>query len=485
MSIKNQKSSDKEAAFLREGRLLPQAIEVEEAVLGALMLDKDAYQVISGILSAEMFYDEANNAVFRAIQALSDARRPIDLLTVFEALKRSGELEAAGGAHRLSQLTANIAGSSHIEYHARIIEQKYLARRLITITHEVQQRAFDETEDVEDIMQLLETKLTEISTSRASAESVKLDKAVPDAIKKASEVQELRTKGVSLSIPTGIGTLTKALNGGWKAPELIILAARPSMGKSQMALHFAKSAAEAGKEVLFVSIEMSSTQLVTRLFLEDSRINAYNLMTGQMSNEEWEALDRRASEIWDLKIHISDSPEIRYLDAICSEARRLKRKGELGMVIIDYLGLILVRGQKFERRQLEIARITGTLKSLAKELDVPVMLLSQLNRPERGVAVKEPQLHDLRESGDIEQDADIVLFIHRPSYYDEGSREWEGRGKIIIAKHREGVRNRAVEFFHDSNFKKIWGNGEEPYMTQTNTIHPDRNVEPQEDSNPF
>jgi replicative DNA helicase len=411
------------------------------------------------------------------------------MLTVFDALKQRGELETAGGASRLSQLTANIAGSSHIEYHARIIEQKYIARKLITLTADIQRRAFDETEDVSDIIESLEMAFTEISLSRSSSESVTMNSAVHSALEKASKTQEDRQKGISVSIPTGIGALTREFYGGWKAPDLIILGGRTSMGKTQIALHFAKSAAEAGKHVLFVSIEMTATQLVNRLLLEDDRISAYNLATGQMSADEWEAVDRRAAEIWNLKLHIAAQNEIRYLDAICSEARRLKRKGELDMLVIDYLGLILVRGQKFERRQLEIARITGTLKSLAKELDVPVMLLSQLNRPEKGTEkVKTPQLHDLRESGDIEQDADTVLFIHRPAYYDASNAEWQGKGKIIIAKYREGARNNYVEFHHDAGFKKIWGNEQEPVRIRevaTEAVNPDKYFEPQYDGEPF
>jgi replicative DNA helicase len=457
---------------------------MEDAVLGALMLDKEAYPVISGILAPGMFYSVANEAIFVAIQTLSEQRRPIDMLTVMEALKQAGELENAGGPFRLSQLTAKVAGSSHIEYHARIIEQKYLARELIRLTVEIQQRAYDDTEDVDEIMESLETKFTEISVRRTEAESIEMGRAVSAALDKAKKTQEERQKGVSTSVPTGIGRLTRAFNGGWKAPELIILAARPSMGKSQLALHFAKSAAEAGKHVLFVSIEMSAIQLVNRLLLENDRISAYNLATGQMSVEEWDAMDRRAGEIWNLKMHIADQPEIRYLDAICSEARRLKRKGAIEMLVIDYLGLILVRNQKFERRQLEIARITGTLKNLAKELDIPVMLLSQLNRPEKNAAVKEPQLHDLRESGDIEQDADVVLFIHRPSYYNEDNTEWNGKGKLIIGKYREGVRNKAVIFYHDANFKKIWGDDEAPCKTYSG-VSPNRNFEPGYNENPF
>jgi replicative DNA helicase len=326
---KKRQSSGKGDLLPSNGRILPRATDFEEAVLGALMLEKNAWTVIEGILKQESFYHESNGIIFGAIAGLHNASKPVDLLTVTEYLRQHGELEAAGGVSRLAKLSTNVTGSSHIEHHARIIAQKYLARQLIA----------------------------------------------------------------------------------------------------------------------------------NRLLLEDDRISAYNLSTGQMSQQEWEAVDRRAGEIWNLKIHISSDTEIRYLDAICSEARRLKRKGKLDMLIIDYLGLIILRNQKFERRQLEIAWITGTLKSLAKELDIPVMLLSQLNRPEKGISIRELQLHDLRESGDIEQDADIVLFLHWPSYYDANKYpEWKEKGKIIIGKYREGARNRSVVFCHDRNFKKIWGN---------------------------
>jgi replicative DNA helicase len=449
------------------------------------MIDQEAYPEVESILTSEMFYDKANNCVFSAIKTLSDRKRPVDMLTVLEALKQSGELEEAGGPYYLSQLTAGVTGGGHVAFHARVIAQKYLARQIISLANEIQRRAFDQTEDVEDILESLESKLTEISMQKAVGESIRMDKAVPEAIRRASKAQEDRKMGVTTAIPTGIGKLTSEFYGGWKSPDLIVLAARPSIGKSQLALHFAQSAARADKHVLFVSIEMSSTQLVNRLLLEEEGIIPYNLSTGQMKPAEWDALNRRAAEIWNLKIHIADQPATRYLDAICSEARRLNRKGELDMLIIDYLGLILIRNQKFERRQLEIARITGTLKNLAKELDIPVMLLSQLNRPERGVAVREPQLHDLRESGDIEQDADIVLFIHRPEYYDNENQEWRGKGKIIIGKYREGARNRHVIFHHDTNFKKIWGNDEIPLRASDNGIHPDAHLEPQHNEKPF
>jgi replicative DNA helicase len=439
-------------------RIPPQAQELEAAVLGSLLQEEKAYALIENILQPEMFYNEAHGIIFAAIAGLHNERRPADILTVIESLKQSGKLEMVGGAVFIAGLTSKVAGSFHIEHHARIISQKHLSRSLIALSAEIQSRAFDETEDVSETMEFLETRFTEISTSRSASESIEMGEAVHRALEKAAKIQQERESGKSAAIHTGINALTREFYGGWKAPDLIVLAARPSMGKTGLAVHFAKSAAEADKEVLFVSIEMTDTQLVNRILLEDDRISAYNLSTGQMSSEEWKALDSKAGELWNLKIHIAAEPGIRYLDAICSEARRLKRKGKLDMVIIDYLGLILIRSQKFERRQLEIARITGTLKSLAKELDVPVMLLSQLNRPEKSGTIREPQLHDLRESGDIEQDADIVLFIHRPTYYDRDKYpEWEGYGKIIIGKYREGARNNSVVFAHDSNFKKFWG----------------------------
>jgi replicative DNA helicase len=432
---------------------------MEEAVLCAMMLDSEACRMATEMLSPESFYVEANKAVFTAINELFNTMRAVDLITVVDALKSQKKLEEVGGAKFIARLSSVVASGMNSEYYARVVAQKHLARRIIALAHNALTMAYDAGEDVADTIAYLEAGVTELSISAGGAktESVEMYTATTNALNKAEQLQAERMAGNATSIPTGISALTREFYGGWKAPDLIVLAGRTSMGKTQLALHFAKSAAEAEKDVLFISIEMSETQLVNRLLLEDERISAYNLSTGQLSEDEWRALNQRASQLLRLKLHIAASPEIKYLDRMCSEARRLKRKGKLSMMVIDYLGLVCTR-QRLERRQLEIAHITGTLKSLAKELDIPIILLSQLNRPERGTAVKEPQLHDLRESGDIEQDADIVLFIHRPSYYNEDQYpEWNNKGKIIIGKYREGARNRAVVFHHDNSFKKIWG----------------------------
>jgi replicative DNA helicase len=456
MMEKKRKLSDNNPQGVPDGRVMPQALDLENAILGGLLSGLSAAGVVE-TLTPESFYSRENGIIFAAVMELFDAGKPVDMLTVIEQLRHTGNLEDAGGASRIAELSG-LRDVYNTEYYVRIVSQKHLARRLIVLSAEIQARAFDETADVSDILEFVESKFTEISISSVNHESVDLGVSVRRALKKALEIQKERESGKTPAIPTGIKSLDRVLYGGWRSPDLIVLGGRPSMGKTQMAVHFAKSAAEAGREVLFVSLEMTGTQLANRLLLEDEMISAYNLMSGQMSAEEWNAVNRRSAEIWNMKIRIADDTGSRRLSSICSEARRLKRKGNLDMIIVDYLGFIVCDGRKFERRQIEIAHITGTLKNLAKELDVPVILLCQLNRPEKGKTVYEPQLHDLRESGDIEQDADTVLFVHRPTYYDmDKYAEWEGRGKIIVGKYREGERNRSVVFCHDANFKKIWG----------------------------
>lgn len=445
------------------GKIQPQAIELEEAVLGALLIESKAYQEIEDILTPNDFYSEKNQIIYKAIVSLSVKRNPIDMLTVVQELKSSGELDVIGGPLYIADLSDKIASSAHIIYHAQIISQKAKSRKLIRIASELSVKAYDETLDVEETLEELEMSLTELASNSSDCQSVSMGEALTEAMETASKTQELREKGIQVAIPTGLNTLNDILAGGWSAPDLIILGARPSMGKTQHSLSFAKAAAEAGKEVLFVSIEMKRTQLVNRYLLEDDRINSRHLKSGQMSTEEWSAMDERAGQLWNLKLNIADHHNIRYINNLKSEARRLKRKGKLQMMIIDYLGLIRTN-MKFQSRQLEIGYITGELKNLAKELDIPIILLSQLNRPMKGTAIKEPQLEDLRESGDIEQDADIVLFIHKPDYYNPDVQDskgvlWKGRGKLILSKYREGARNQPIIFHHDNRYKKIWDNG--------------------------
>lgn len=442
------------------GKIQPQVVEFERAVLGALLLESKAYQDIEDVLVVDDFYSEHHKIIFQAISNLNQKRKPIDILTAVEELRFMGELETVGGTLHIAQLTEVVGSSVHMVYHAQVIKQKSQARKLIRITSEIQAKAFDETLDVEDTLEELEISLTELSSNSGKCQAVSMSDALTEAMDTAAKTQELREKGIQIGIPTGLNTLDDVFAGGWSAPDLVILGARPSMGKTQHSLSFAKAAALSGKETLFISIEMKKTQLVNRYLLEDDRINEKHLKSGRMGTEEWIAMDERAGELWNMKLNIADHHNIRYINSIKSEARRLKRKGKLDLMIIDYLGLIRTN-MKFQSRQLEIGYITGELKNLAKELNIPIILLSQLNRPMKGLAVKEPQLEDLRESGDIEQDADIVIFIHKPDYYnpvvqDSNNIPWKGRGKLIISKYREGARNHPVIFHHDSRYKKIW-----------------------------
>jgi len=445
----------------------PQAPELKAAVLGALLIETTAFQEVEDLLQPEDFYNPAHQTLYRAMLRLRNRRSPIDLLTVMEELSSQNELEGTGGPLFLTELTTHIASSAHIWYHAEIVKVKADLRRLIRIAAELYHRAHNAAEDPRELMEDFEKLLTEVFTGASGSLSSLLPDVLRQTIVQATQAAELHQAGKQVGIPTGLHKLDKALGGGWHAPDLIILGARPSMGKTQLALFFAKSAAQAGNHVLFVSGEMAATQLGGRYLLEDERIDPAHLRSGQMTPEEWNAMEETAGQLWDLPIHIAAGHEIRHLHHIRSEARRLKRKGQLQMMIMDHLGLTRT-GQKFQNRYQEIGYITGELKNLAKELDIPILLLSQLSRPPKGTGIRMPQLEDLRESGDIEQDADVVLIIHKPDYYDADAVDskgepWKGRGKLFMAKNREGVRNSELIFYHDSRYKRIgdkaFGNG--------------------------
>ena len=444
------------------GKLPPQARELEEAVLGALMLEKDAYAIVGDMLKPESFYDPTHKIVYGAIQSLASMRKPIDVLTVVEELKRCGELEMAGGAVYVAELSEKVASAAHIEYHSQIIEQKWLARKLIEQSSNVTEMAFDETIDVVDIMEFVEQSFTELRTSKTSADSIEMNAAVRKTLEYLADIQRKSQSGESVSIPTGLTDLNNSLNGGWAAPDLIVIGARPGGGKTQFALHFAKNAAQSGKHCLFVSIEMTVEQLVIRYLIEDERLSYKNMKTGQMSDEEWRVLDEVVGGLRMDKLSIADSTSIENLSSIKSLARKLKRDGKLDMLFIDYLQLIKTN-QSFGTRDIEIGHITRDLKGLAKELNIPVMILAQLNRPEKGAkGMKgyEPNLQDLRESGNIEQDADTVIFPCLPSqwydnFVDSNGVDWKNRGYLKLAKRRDGVRDERLHFQHDERFKKI------------------------------
>jgi len=446
------------------GKLPPQAVELEEDVLGAIMLEKEAYLKIN--LRPEDFYKESHLKIFEAIKQLADKHIPIDMHLVVEQLRKNGTLEEVGGAYYITQLTVKISSSANIEFHAAIIRQKSLARKMISMSSSIQDMSFNENTDIADVFEFAEKEFTRITTDSNDVMASDMKESLEEVIKYISELQNKAQKGDKLAIPTCLNALNKELYGGWHAPDLIVIGARPSMGKTQFAVQFAKFASKALQDTLFVSIEMTKIQLLLRMITESDILSMDKIKTGQLTSDEWNELDLIMADLENMNLYISDDPSIRYLSNIKSVARSLARQGKLKLLIIDYLQLIKTN-MKFGTRDLEIGYITGELKSLAKELNIPIILLAQLSRPMKGMKVKNPQLEDLRESGNIEQDADIVIFIHRPTYYDQEAvdkigNSWKNRGSLIIAKHREGERDKLIPFGHDEKFKRIFDDGCDP-----------------------
>ena len=425
------------------GRIQPQARELEVAVLGALMLEKDAYSIVSEILKPECFYEKAHEKIFSAIVDLAVSQRPVDMLTVTEQLRRRGELEDVGGPVYIAQLTSQVASSAHIEYHARIIAQKYLARELISFAAQVENSAFDETIDVDDLMQEAEGKLFEISQRNVKKDVTQINPVIKDALEMLERAANQK-EGLS-GLRTGFGGLDK-ITSGWQDSDLVIIAARPAMGKTAFVLSMAKNmAVDFNIPVALFSLEMSNVQLVNRLIVNVCEIPGEKIKSGRLEGYEWQQLDFKIKELYDAPIYIDDTPSLSVFE-LRTKARRLVREHGIKCIIIDYLQLMNTSGMNFGSREHEVSMISRSLKGLAKELNIPIIALSQLNRgveARQGVEGKRPQLADLRESGAIEQDADMVCFIHRPEYYkiteDERGNSLIGLAEIIIAKHRNGA----------------------------------------------
>ena len=423
------------------GKVQPQAKEVEEAVLGALMLEKDAYSVISDLLKPESFYDHKHQLIFEAIQHLALNQEPIDMLTVTNRLQQSGVLDEVGGAYYIATLTSKVGSAANIEYHARIIAQKSLARQLINYAGKLEMEAFDETTDIEELMQTAEGELFQLSQHNIKKDVVQIDPVIQDALKKIEQASN-RADGLS-GLPSGYHELD-AMTSGWQNTDLVIIAARPAMGKTAFVLSMVKNmAVDYNIPVGMFSLEMSNLQLVNRLLQNVCEITGDKVKSGKLTTEEWAQLTTRISRLQGAPIYVDDTPGLSVFE-LRTKARRLVREHGVKMIMIDYLQLMTAAGMNFGSREQEVSTISRSLKGLAKELNIPIIALSQLNR---GVETrqgdgKRPQLADLRESGAIEQDADMVCFIHRPEYYqiyeDEKGNDLKGLAEIIIAKHRSG-----------------------------------------------
>ncbi len=421
----------------------PQAREIEQAVLGALMIDKDAYAIVCEMLNAESFYEPRNQKVYAAIQELSMKEQPVDVWTVAEQLARQGDLEDVGGPGYVTELSSRVASSANIEYHARIIAQKSLARQLISFTSRIQGMAFDETVDVDDLMQEAEGALFELGQRNMKKDYTQIDPVVDQAIKVIQKAAG--NKDGLTGVPTGYHKLDD-ITSGWQPSDLVIIAGRPAMGKTSFALSMAKNiAADFKIPMAFFSLEMSNVQLVNRLISNCCEIQGSKILNGQLQPDEWDRLDKRVNNLLGAPLYVDDTPGLSVFE-LRTKARRLVREHGVKIIMIDYLQLMNANGMRFSSRQEEVSTISRSLKGLAKELDVPILALSQLNRgveSREGLEGKRPQLSDLRESGAIEQDADMVLFVHRPEYYhiyqDDNGRDLRGMAQIIIAKHRKGA----------------------------------------------
>lgn len=425
------------------GHLQPQAIDIEKVVLGALMIDKDAFTVVSEIIKPETFYETRHQKIYEAVQSLNLQEKPVDIMTVTEELRHKGTLEDVGGPAYVVELSSQVASSAHIEYHAHILAQKFLARQLIQFASMIETDAFDETVDVDDLMQKAEGALFEISQKNMLQDYVQIDTIVDQAHQLL--LQASNREGGLTGVPSGFRKLDD-ITAGWQPSDLVIIAGRPAMGKTSFALSIAKNVAiDYRKPIAFFSLEMNNVQLVNRLISNVCSIPGNKILNGQLTPDEWERFDSNIRKMQGAPIYVDDTPGLSIFE-LRTKARRLVREHGIELLMIDYLQLMNANGMRFNSRQEEVSTISRSLKGLAKELNIPVLALSQLSRAVEqrdGPEGKRPQLSDLRESGAIEQDADMVLFVHRPEYYhilqDEKGNDLHGMAQIIIAKHRKGA----------------------------------------------
>ncbi|MCA6073367.1 replicative DNA helicase [Fulvivirga sedimenti] len=423
------------------GKLPPQAVDMEEAVLGALMLEKDALSTVIDILKPESFYLDIHKEIYSAIVILFNNSEPIDMRTVVNQLRKNGKLEFVGGAYYIAELTSKVSSAANIEYHARVITEMAIKRALIQVASEIHHDAYEDTTDVFHLLDKTESSLFEISEANIRKNYENMRALMAQAI---DELQERKNHKDGLTgVPSGFTALDR-LTSGWQKSDLVIIAARPGMGKTAFVVSALRNAAvEFDMPVAIFSLEMSSVQLVNRLISAEAELESEKIKKGNLAEYEWQQLIHKTSKLSEAPIFIDDTPALSILE-LRAKCRRLKAQHDVQLVVIDYLQLMSGDSSKGGgNREQEIASISRALKGIAKELNIPVIALSQLSRAvETRGGDKRPQLSDLRESGSIEQDADMVMFLYRPEYYgiteDENGMPTQGVGDVIIAKHRNG-----------------------------------------------
>ena len=463
---KTRRKSSLDLSSMVYGKVPPQARDLEEAVLGAIMLEKSAVDTVIEILKPECFYVDAHQRIFRAMQSLAQKSMPIDLLTVVEELRTKEELELVGGPYYVTKLTNAVVSSANVETHSRIILQKFIQRDLIRISGEVISDAYEDSTDVFDLLDEAESKLFEITNNHLRKNFDSIDTVL---VKTIQRIEDMRNRQEDITgVPSGFPSLDR-ITYGWQPTDLVILAARPSVGKTAFALNLARNAAlHATKPtpIAFFSLEMSAGQLVQRILSAESEIWLEKIARGKMEEHEMQQLYRNGIQrLQNAPIFIDDTPALNIFE-LRAKCRRLKNKHNVSLIIIDYLQLMSGTGDKrSSNREQEISTISRNLKGLAKELGIPIIALSQLSREveKRKEGDKMPQLSDLRESGAIEQDADMVMFLYRPEYYNITANEFgesnKGETHVRIAKHRNGsletIKLRAL--LHIQKFTEMEG----------------------------
>ena len=413
-------------------RTQPQALEVERAVLGAMLIDNMAINRVVEVLGDETaFYHTPHRRIYAAIQKMSERGEPIDQVTLTEELVRRGQLDDVGGAVLIAELASEMATAANAEYHAQIVLEKAQRRRLIAAATQTLTESYEETEDVRELIDRAEQRVFQIAEGELGKGVTPISSAIEEAI-------EIAQRGALAGVNTGYAELDK-MTAGLQPSDMIILASRPSMGKTALTLCMARNAAVNRVPVLYFSLEMSTEQLAQRLLCAEARVNSHVFRMGNLSEEDWHRLANWIGKLMEAPLYIDDTPAISVME-LRAKARRAKSEYNIGLIIVDYLQL-MTSSEKFGSREQEIAYISRSLKALAKELDIPLIACAQLSRAVESRTDKRPQLADLRESGSIEQDADVVMFLFRPEVYgivdEEGSTQ-EGVAEIILGKQRNG-----------------------------------------------
>ena len=482
-NINADQYGEKASVFsLQKGKLPPQAVDLEEVVLGAMMIDKKGVDEVIDILQPEAFYKESHQLIFNAIISLFEKQEPIDIKTVSFQLKKDGNLNSVGGDYYLIELSQKVSSSAHIEFHSRIILQKFIQRKLISISNDIIEDSYDETSDVFDLLDKAESKIYDISQRNLKKNTQSAEDLVLAAKKKIEEIS--KKEGLS-GIASGFGEIDR-LTSGWQPSDLIIVAARPGMGKTAFTLSMARNiTVENNIPVAFFSLEMSAIQLITRLISSETGLNSEKLRTGKLEKFEWELLNVKVTNLENAPLYIDDTPSLSIFE-LRAKARRLSSQYGIKLIVVDYLQLMtLGSSRKSGNREQEISTISRNLKALAKELDIPIIALSQLSRAvELRGGTKRPILSDLRESGAIEQDADIVSFLYRPEYYkidewdDEERSPALGQAEFIVAKHRNGgLSSIKLKFINSLGKFENLSAFENPFEYQSK-INSDKKVNP-------